>query len=64
MLVLSRKAKESIVIDGRITVTIVAINGSSVRVGIEADKSIPIHRGEVHERLCQTAAASETPVLA
>ena len=53
MLVLSRKAQESIVIDGRITVTVVSINGSSVRIGIEADKSIPVHRGEVQNRLVQ-----------
>ena len=55
MLVLSRKAQQSIVIDGRITVTVVSINGSAVRIGVEADKSIPVHRGEVFERLAQTS---------
>ena len=38
MLVLSRKEDQVIVIDGRIRVTVVAIRGSQVRLGIEAPK--------------------------
>lgn len=47
MLVLSRHNGESIIIDGRIKVTIVDIRGDKVRVGIEADKEISVHREEV-----------------
>lgn len=47
MLVLSRKKYEKIVIDDRIVVSIVEIRGERVRLGIEADPSIPIHREEV-----------------
>ena len=47
MLVLSRKKNESIVIDGRITVTIVAVKKNQIRLGIEAAKEIPVHRAEV-----------------
>lgn len=48
MLVLSRKKNETIVIaSGEVVITIVEIRGDKVRVGIEAAKDIPVHRGEV-----------------
>lgn len=52
MLVLSRKRNERIVIaDGEIVLTIVEIRGDKVRVGIEAPRDIPVHRGEVQEAI-------------
>jgi len=53
MLVLSRKKRETIVIDDRITVTIVRIKGDTVRLGIEAPREVPVHRGELQQRLEQ-----------
>ena len=47
MLVLSRKADESIIIDKRITVTILEIQGNRIRLGIEAPKEIPVMREEL-----------------
>lgn len=47
MLVLSRKVLESIVIDNRITITVIGIRGGVVRLGIKADKDVPVHRQEV-----------------
>ena len=47
MLVLSRKKNESIVIAEDIVITVVEIRGDKVRLGIEADKGIPVHRSEV-----------------
>jgi carbon storage regulator len=51
MLVLSRKKTESLVIDGDIRVFVIDIKGDSVRLGIEAAKSVPVHRHEVFERM-------------
>lgn len=51
MLVLSRRVGESIVIDDRITVTIVDIRGDKVRVGIEAPRDVPVHRKEVSDAI-------------
>ena len=51
MLVLSRKKNESIVINGKITVTVVEIRGDKVRLGIEAPMEVPVHRQEVYERI-------------
>lgn len=51
MLVLSRKRNESLVIANEIVVTVIEIRGDKVRLGIEAPKEVPIHRGEVYEMI-------------
>ena len=51
MLVLSRKRDEQIVIAENIVITVVDIRGDKVRLGIEAPKSVPVHRKEVHEAI-------------
>ncbi len=51
MLVLSRKKNESIVIDDKITVTVVEIRGDKVRLGIVAPKEVPVHRQEVFDAI-------------
>jgi len=47
MLVLTRKKEQSIVINDNIEITILDIQGDQVRVGINAPRSISIHRKEV-----------------
>jgi carbon storage regulator len=47
MLVLTRSRDESIMIGQDVEVTIVDVRGNSVRLGINAPKSIPVHRREV-----------------
>ncbi|MFI2857105.1 carbon storage regulator CsrA [Paenibacillus sp. JSM ZJ436] len=48
MLVLSRKVGESIVIQDEIEVTVLAVEGDTVRIGIQAPKSVGIYRKEVY----------------
>lgn len=59
MLVLSRKLDEAIVVDGRITVTILDISGNTVRLGIEAPREVPVHRGEVHASIVAQQSTTE-----
>ncbi len=47
MLVLSRREAQSIVIGSDVVVTVVSIRGEQVRIGIEAPRSITVHRQEV-----------------
>ncbi len=51
MLILSRKVNECIVIDGRITVKIVRVEGEIVKLGIEAPLDVPVHRQEIYEEI-------------
>ena len=51
MLVLSRKPGEAITIGNRITVTILAVEGNRVKIGVEAPAEVPIHRQEVRQRI-------------
>jgi carbon storage regulator len=50
MLVLTRRIGEAIVIDGDIRVTVVAIKGDRVRIGVTAPDFVRVDRQEVHER--------------
>jgi carbon storage regulator len=50
-LILTRTPGESIKIGDDVTVTIYAVNGNQVRLGIAAPKSTPVHRQEVYERI-------------
>ena len=47
MLVLGRKAGETIVIDGNIRVTVLEVEGDRVRLGIDAPRSVPVLRHEI-----------------
>jgi carbon storage regulator len=51
MLILSRKLGESIVIDGRIHVTVMRVEGEVVKLGIAAPSEVPVHRKEVYEEI-------------
>lgn len=55
MLVLSRKKHESIVIDDRITVTVIEVIGNKVRLGIEAPREVSIHRPDARQSGRDTA---------
>ncbi|MGZ7459248.1 carbon storage regulator CsrA [Pseudomonas sp. Ma2-10] len=51
MLVLSRVVGELISIGDNISVRILAVNGGSVRFGVEAPKNVNVHRSEVYDRI-------------
>ncbi|MGG3821731.1 carbon storage regulator CsrA [Geobacillus thermodenitrificans] len=60
MLVLTRKLKEAIQIGDDIEITVLAIQGDQVKLGINAPKHIDIHRKEVYLAIqAENSAASE-----
>ena len=63
MLVLSRKVGESIVIGDDVVVTILEIRGDLIRVGIDAPKSVKVHRSEVFEAIEAADKEAVAPTL-
>jgi len=62
MLILSRKLGESVVIDGRIIIKIVRLDGDVVKVGIEAPADVPVHRQEVYDEIQRNNREAVTKV--
>ncbi len=53
MLVLTRKSNQSIMIGDEIEVSVLAIMGEKVRIGIDAPRSVPVFRKEVYVEIQQ-----------
>ncbi len=51
MLVLARKVGQSIVINDNVEVLIIEVRGDQVRLGINAPRTIPVHRKELLEQI-------------
>ena len=50
MLILTRRANESIRIGARVRITLLGFKGSQVRIGIEAPPDVVVDRQEIWER--------------
>lgn len=51
MLVLSRQKDESIMIGDDVEITIVDVRGDKVRLGINAPRSVSVHRKEIYLKI-------------
>ena len=63
MLVLSRQKDESIIIGDDVEITIVDVRGDKVRLGINAPKSVSVHRKEIYDAI-QKEKAEKDDILA
>ena len=62
VLVLTRRANQSIMIGHEIVVTVLEVRGAQVRLGIKAPRSIDVHREEIFAQLQQAnREAAEAP---
>lgn len=68
MLVLSRRVGERLVIGDDVVVTVIDVRSDGVRIGIDAPRSVRIHRAEVLEAVekanAEAAAADDSAVEA
>ena len=58
MLVLSRKKGEAVVIGHNVTVRVIDVRGDQVRVGIDAPRSVTVHREEIYRQVVEENAAA------
>jgi carbon storage regulator len=65
MLVLSRKIGETITVGNSVNITVLSYDRGVIRLGINAPKSIPIHRKEIHDKIVDNnRKAAKTELLA
>lgn len=53
MLILTRRIGETLIVGNDVTVTVLAVKGNQVRIGINAPKNVAVHREEIYERIKQ-----------
>ncbi|TAK54110.1 MAG: carbon storage regulator [Gammaproteobacteria bacterium] len=51
MLILTRRVGEALMIGDEVTVTVLGIKGSQVRLGVDAPRTVSVHREEIYERI-------------
>jgi carbon storage regulator len=51
MLILTRKVNETVTIGDDVTITVLSVNGSQVRIGVSAPRNVAVHREEIYERI-------------
>lgn len=51
MLILTRRAGETVMIGSDVTITVLGVKGNQVRIGIDAPKDVAVHREEIFERI-------------
>jgi len=63
MLILTRRAGETLMIGDEVTVTVLGVKGSQVRVGINAPKDVAVHREEIYKRIQRGNATASEPMM-
>lgn len=61
MLVLSRRVGESVVIGDDVTITVLDVRGDVIRIGIDAPRSVSVHRAELLQELADSNQESASP---
>ena len=64
MLVLSRKLNQAIMVGDDIRIVVVSVDRDQVKLGIEAPRSIAVHRSEIYEEIQRQNQAAASSALA
>jgi carbon storage regulator len=58
MLILTRRIGETLRIGADVAITVMGIQGQQIRIGIQAPKSVPVHREEIFHRIAAEGRAT------
>jgi carbon storage regulator len=59
MLILTRKVNETLMVGDDVSVTVLAIKGGQIRIGINAPRDVGVHRQEIYEKILQERKEAE-----
>lgn len=51
MLILTRRIGETLMVGDEVSVTVLGVKGSQVRLGVNAPKEVAVHREEIYNRI-------------
>ena len=63
VLILTRRIGETVTIGDDVQVTVLGLRGTLVSLGINAPKSVAVHREEIYRRLKREEARGDDPVV-
>lgn len=61
MLILTRRVGETLMVGDEVSITVLGVKGNQVRLGVDAPKTIAVHREEIYARIQQEKNGGQSP---